>query len=371
MIIGLTEQHGMAQEQAKVPPTGIDYRFLEYQRKGSLWLKSPMKGFMSSYKDSEVDLVEAILTPAKTNKPWLYSLACYEEAVAFNFLGLPLPKSLRIALMNRLFLRDNFKGLLFWSEAGRQTLKDYGNIKDERIWNKSHVVYPAIRPAPKSLIQYSESKSVQFLFNGNFFIKGGANVVDVFEQLQLTYPNIKLRLCCNETIDFHTDDAPMRDSYLQRIKSNPSITMGRVKREVFLNEILPQTDIYLLPTYGDAFGFAILEAMSFGIPVVSTNYMAVPEMIEHGVNGYMVDIKSYECKKMFKGCYVSTLPSDFKDHITRQLLDILPELIESPVKRRKIGEQGVATTADKFSFEKRRMKMAQTYQSIKLSDKKY
>lgn len=364
MIIGLTEQHGMAQEQAKVPPEGVDYRFLEYQRKGSLWLKSPMKGFMSSYKDCDVELVEAVLTPANTKKPWLYSLACFEEAVAFNFLGLPLPKQLRIKLMSKLFLRDNFKGLLFWSEAGRQTLRDYGEITDERIWNKSHVVYPAIRPAPKKLIQYSESQKVQFLFNGNFFIKGGANVVDVFEHLQLSYPDIKLRLCCDEAIDFHTDDASMREAYLERIRSNPSIIMGRVKREEFLNKVLPQTDIYLLPTYGDAFGFAVLEAMSYGIPVVSTNYMAIPEMIEHGVNGYMVDIGNYECKKMFKGCYVSTLPNDFKNHITRQLLNILPSLIESPENRKKIGKHGIDTTDSKFSFEKRRTTMAQIYNSI-------
>ena len=139
--------------------------------------------------------------------------------------------------------------------------------------------------------------------------------------------------------------------------------MGRVPRETFLNNLLPNTDIYVLPTYGDAFGFAVLEAMAYGIPVISTNYMALPEMISQGESGYMIDISQYDCMKMFKGCYVNTLPSDFNSYVTSTLVKYLSELLSSIEIRKSFGEKGIAITKSKFSFEQRTKRMHDIYRS--------
>jgi glycosyltransferase involved in cell wall biosynthesis len=37
----------------------------------------------------------------------------------------------------------------------------------------------------------------------------------------------------------------------------------------------------------ETFGFTILEAISFGIPVVSVKFKAIPEMVDHGFNGFL------------------------------------------------------------------------------------
>ena len=42
--------------------------------------------------------------------------------------------------------------------------------------------------------------------SGDFFRKGGANVVDAFERLQDSHPGIRLTLCCADS-DFHTPNA--------------------------------------------------------------------------------------------------------------------------------------------------------------------
>lgn len=359
--IGLTEAHGMAIEQSKFPPTGIKYSFLEYKNNNHIFFKSPMKGFMCSFKDQECDAVEAILNPAKTSKPWFYSLAMYQEALAFSFLGIPIPRTIRAKYMERLFLKDNFKSLLFWSEAGMKTMTTYGNVTSPKLIEKAKVVYPAVRKAPKELILFNK-KPMHILFNGNFFIKGGANVVDAFEILQDKYPNLKLRLCCDKNIDFNTGDHKLKEHYLTKINSNNSIKMGRVKRDTFISEILPNTDIYILPTYGDAFGFAILEAMALGIPVISTNYMAMPEMITHGKTGYMIDISQYNCLEMFKGCYVRKLPVDFSNYITENLVKYMDNLLSSYDKRYMFGQNSLETTNSKFSFERRANKMLSIYQ---------
>ena len=366
MIVGLTERHGMAVEQSNFPPDGITYHFLECKKNGSAVFKSPMKGFFSTYQDADCDLMESILTPSFTNRPWLYSLARFEEALAFSVFGLPIPRTLRIHFMKQLFLRDNFKGLLFWSQAGLETLESHGGITDKRIRDKSFVVYPAIRSVPESHIKYSDNSEINLLFNGNFFIKGGANVVDLFEEMQKKFNHIKLRLCCDLNIDFHTEDQALRTHYLERIQANPAITMGRVKRDEFVNQIMPNTDIYLLPTYGDAFGFAVLEAMAHGIPVVSTNYMALPEMIDHGENGFLANISRYPCEKLFKGCVVNALPEEFRLDINQQLAPYLSELIASANLRKIIGKKAITTARERFSFEVRTKKMAEIYASLNL-----
>ncbi|WP_276348732.1 glycosyltransferase family 4 protein [Daejeonella sp. JGW-45] len=46
-------------------------------------------------------------------------------------------------------------------------------------------------------------------------------------------------------------------------------------------------NLFLLPSYLEGMPTVILEAMSMGIPVISTKVGGIPELIEDGVNGYL------------------------------------------------------------------------------------
>src|SRR5262245_34140347 len=113
--VGLTERHGMAHEQSLFPAPGVQYSFLAARRAPFRFIRSPIKGYLRHFEAEEVDLVEAVLSPVVTKSRWIYSLDCFQAAVAFTFLGLPLPLQLRVAWIKRLFLQDNFKKLVFWS----------------------------------------------------------------------------------------------------------------------------------------------------------------------------------------------------------------------------------------------------------------
>ena len=50
---------------------------------------------------------------------------------------------------------------------------------------------------------------------------------------------------------------------------------------------LAQADLFLLPSDMESFGLAALEAMACEVPAVASNVGGVPEVIEHGVDGYL------------------------------------------------------------------------------------
>ena len=55
-----------------------------------------------------------------------------------------------------------------------------------------------------------------------------------------------------------------------------------------LLELYQQADVMCLPTQGDSLGWALIEAMACGTPVISTTVGAIPELLEDGRRGLLV-----------------------------------------------------------------------------------
>jgi N-acetyl-alpha-D-glucosaminyl L-malate synthase BshA len=69
----------------------------------------------------------------------------------------------------------------------------------------------------------------------------------------------------------------------------------RLSKDVFflgkqdrIQEKLGVADLLLLPSDEESFGLAALEAMACEVPVIATNVGGVPEVVTHGVDGYLV-----------------------------------------------------------------------------------
>jgi glycosyltransferase involved in cell wall biosynthesis len=62
------------------------------------------------------------------------------------------------------------------------------------------------------------------------------------------------------------------------------------------DKALSQSDVLCLPTYYplECFPLIILDGMRWGLPVISTDEGAIPEIIDDGVSGYVINKKAPE-----------------------------------------------------------------------------
>lgn len=58
-------------------------------------------------------------------------------------------------------------------------------------------------------------------------------------------------------------------------------------------KVISLSDIYILPSYSEGLPIAMLEAMAAGLPIISTPVGSIPEVIEQGVNGYLIKPGDY------------------------------------------------------------------------------
>ena len=61
-----------------------------------------------------------------------------------------------------------------------------------------------------------------------------------------------------------------------------------------LVEILSSSDIFLIPSQSESFGLAALEAMSCGLPVISSSVGGLPELVKHNECGFIAEIGDVE-----------------------------------------------------------------------------
>jgi glycosyltransferase involved in cell wall biosynthesis len=172
------------------------------------------------------------------------------------------------------------------------------------------------------------SSNVNILFLSNLIeSKGVLNLVDALELLNLNGVGFSAVFAGKEG-DITKGQF---NEYLSERNLTESVKFigevyGNEKEEVFLN-----ADIFVFPTYyeKECFPLVILEAMSFGLPVVTTFEGGIQEMVDDGKTGYLVQQKN-----------------------VRELASKIEILIKKPDIRYKFGVLGFEKFKNSFTLDK-------------------
>lgn len=84
------------------------------------------------------------------------------------------------------------------------------------------------------------------------------------------------------------------DGELKTELINLSKTLNIMDRVIFagtrndIPDLLSIMDIFVFPTFHEAMGISVLEAMAMGKPIIATDDAAVPEIIQNGKEGFLV-----------------------------------------------------------------------------------
>lgn len=157
--------------------------------------------------------------------------------------------------------------------TSKSIINDYGVSKD-----KSINIPPSVKSDFFKTKVDRNSKKLQILFVGNDFIrKGGDLLWKVFVN------NFK------NTADLHIVS---NDSMLETLGQKESVFLHRniQPNTNQLVDLFLTSDIFVLPTREEAYGLVFSEAMAAGLPCIGTRTMAIPELIDEGKTGYLIEI---------------------------------------------------------------------------------
>ncbi|MDH3217098.1 MAG: glycosyltransferase, partial [Candidatus Krumholzibacteria bacterium] len=92
-------------------------------------------------------------------------------------------------------------------------------------------------------------------------------------------------------------------------------------------DILTASDILVLPSRVEGFGYVLVEAMAARLPVVASNTSSIPEIVTHGETGYLHDMGDQQA-----------------------IAVCLKRLLVDPGLRQSMGEAGYQVVKRKFSY---------------------
>ena len=149
-------------------------------------------------------------------------------------------------------------------------------------WDKMHVIHCGIDPDLFNLVSH-QGQARQLLFIGRLAsVKGLPILLESLAQLKPNYPDLCLTVI---------GDGPEKDYLQQMVKElnieNQVKFVGYQSQESVRN-YLQQTEIFVLSSFAEGLPVVLMEAMAAGVPVIATQIAGVSELVDNGVNGYLV-----------------------------------------------------------------------------------
>ncbi len=181
------------------------------------------------------------------------------------------------------------KRIIAWSQSSadmqRDLLTELPFEERETILKKMIVLHPpqellVEQPASR---HYDNSNPIRFILVGAaFFRKGGKETLLAFEKL-VKEELVPIQLVIVSSLRLEPYAARETEANkvwaTQFMQENPDwIDYHENLPHEQVIELMKTCDVGLLPTYADTYGFSVLEAQACGLPVITTDVRALPEI---------------------------------------------------------------------------------------------
>lgn len=233
-------------------------------------------------------------------------------------------------IAKKLIKRKNCKKILCWTEKTKREINKTFN--DKEIDSKLDLLRFAY-PSQKKVNQ--NFKKVTLLFIGRYFFdKGGDVALEVMDNLTKQYKNVYAKVVCETPKEF-------KDKY----KLNKKIMFfDLMSHKDLFKKIYPKSNIFIYPGFSDSFGFMFIEAMSFGLPIVTVNGYARSEIVKNNENGFIIENKAN------------------RKEIIKDLIAKTKILIEDEQKRKKMSKFAhTEVKKGKWSIKNRNKQLLEVY----------
>ncbi len=135
------------------------------------------------------------------------------------------------------------------------------------------------------------------------------------------------------------DKEDLHEVVLKEKPKQKIIFTGLIPRHE-LGEYYQLMDVFVLASQMDGFGLVLLEAMKNNVPVVASNFGGIPDVIQHGHNGFLFD------------------NSD-----TQQLADYVLKVLKDENLKSRLITKGI-TTSQQFTIEETAKNFETLFKSI-------
>ncbi len=107
----------------------------------------------------------------------------------------------------------------------------------------------------------------------------------------------------------------------------------------------------MYPGYSDSFGFGFLEAMSFGLPIITVDGLNRKEIVDDGKTGFIISRPNKPNE------------NNINIDIINELVSKTEYLIKNKKLRKKMSNEGIKTIkSGKFSISERNRKLKRIYE---------
>lgn len=151
--------------------------------------------------------------------------------------------------------------------------------------------------------------------------KGVYDFVTIIDEIHNAYPEIRIQIVGDGEID------KLRE-IINKYKLDKFVEVNGWMNKTEINCLLSKTKVYVLPSYDEGMPMALLEAMSYGIPVITTDVGGIPTVVSNEKNGFIIK------------------PGD-----TQSLKKYLLQLLENKELAQNIGESGYKSVKANFGLK--------------------